>query len=70
MMLKRGDAREEGEQLMLMMLALGGAHHEHQLDRLCTAEKMCEITATRRVYERPVFCPRGATDAHDAGPGA
>ena len=47
----------------------GGAHHEHQLDRLGTAEKICETTARRRVYKTAVGRSRGAADAHDAGPG-
>ena len=40
------------------------------MDRPGTAEKMCKTTATRRVYETPVGRPRGAADAHDAGPRA
>ena len=56
---------------MLMMLAREARIISISYNyRLGTAEKMCETTATRRVYETPVGCPRGAADAHDAGPGA
>ena len=47
---------EQGAQLILMMLAPGGAHHEHQVVRPGMAEKLRETTATSRAGDtrRPI----------------
>ena len=53
MMLKRGVRKRRRGTADAYDACTGGAHHEHQLDRLGRAENMCETTAARRVYETP-----------------